>query len=175
MKAGREAYEVRGDDEHVFDAGFVAGLAYIRSERRTSAGNIRETRGGYRVEGGLPSPVHPPEPPADAATSARPCWSCSHCGPHPDSRQNWCASGCGSDYSRMEQVPMIPAMAEAKHFDEIQRLREALANLQDTAAWYVQCLRSVMAEVPVRGLAEAEAGWLGADSEACAALSSTSM
>jgi hypothetical protein len=29
-------------------------------------------------------------------------WSCSHCGPSPDSRGGWCAKGCGSDYNQME-------------------------------------------------------------------------
>jgi hypothetical protein len=32
-------------------------------------------------------------------------WSCSHCGPHPDSTANWCAAGCGSDYNRMTSMP----------------------------------------------------------------------
>ena len=31
-------------------------------------------------------------------------WSCSHCGPHPDSTATWCAAGCGRDYNRMEPV-----------------------------------------------------------------------
>ena len=31
-------------------------------------------------------------------------WMCSHCGPHPESRGNWCAVGCGSDYNRMERT-----------------------------------------------------------------------
>jgi len=28
-------------------------------------------------------------------------WSCSHCGPHPESSRNWCGAGCGSDYNEM--------------------------------------------------------------------------
>jgi hypothetical protein len=52
----------------------------------------------------------PALPPADATTE-RICvpsgalWSCSHCGPHPDSTANWCAAGCGSDYNRMTSMP----------------------------------------------------------------------
>lgn len=42
----------------------------------------------------------PPSVPSEATL-----WSCSHCGPHPDSRANWCAAGCGSDYQRMAAVP----------------------------------------------------------------------
>lgn len=35
-------------------------------------------------------------------------WSCSHCGPHPQSRVNWCDKGCGRDYQNMTFVPTEP-------------------------------------------------------------------
>jgi hypothetical protein len=40
-----------------------------------------------------------------AAVPSGALWSCSHCGPHPDSTANWCAAGCGSDYNRMTSMP----------------------------------------------------------------------
>jgi hypothetical protein len=33
---------------------------------------VRETRGGFRMEGTAPSPVKPPPMPSDAASSAKP-------------------------------------------------------------------------------------------------------
>jgi|JI10StandDraft_1071094.scaffolds.fasta_scaffold1993569_2 hypothetical protein len=34
-------------------------------------------------------------------------WMCSHCGPHPESTGRWCASGCGRDHGRMEQMIVL--------------------------------------------------------------------
>lgn len=31
-------------------------------------------------------------------------WSCYVCGYHPESRSDWCAAGCGSDYQHMFRV-----------------------------------------------------------------------
>lgn len=41
-----------------------------------------------------------------------PMWSCSHCGPWPTSRANWCDRGCGSDYNRMERIDVLVSLAE---------------------------------------------------------------
>lgn len=46
--------------------------------------------------------VHPEQELQEEGDASR--WSCSHCGPHPGSRQNWCAAGCGSDYNRMTRL-----------------------------------------------------------------------
>lgn len=31
-------------------------------------------------------------------------WSCSRCGPHPDSTTSWCGAGCGRDYMMMTEI-----------------------------------------------------------------------
>ena len=50
----------------------------------------------------------PAKPKPDGASQptsvSHSAWSCSICGPHPESTPTWCGAGCGRDYNRMEQI-----------------------------------------------------------------------
>lgn len=48
-------------------------------------------------------------------------WCCTHCGPSPTSRANWCDRGCGSDYNQMFELVTEPTIWAA-----IVREREAM-------------------------------------------------
>lgn len=62
------------------------------------------------------------------AASGAVIWSCSACGPHELSGPNWCAVGCGRDYSRMWPASVVDV---AVLVAEVRRLRLA-QDLYDT-------------------------------------------
>lgn len=52
----------------------------------------------------------------------RQLWSCRSCGPHPESRSNWCAVGCGRDYNTMTLVPGVSTEPSQAEIDAIRRV-----------------------------------------------------
>lgn len=70
--------------------------------------------------------------------------------------RNWAASDQGAVRRLAARAAIY---AYEKETGERKALADALTLLVDNGSWYVRCLRDVIAETPVRGLPEAEAGY----------------
>jgi hypothetical protein len=64
----------------------------------------------------------------------------------------------GADFPMAATVKLLLGAHDAR-VAELERVTAALREYQDCASWYIRCLEDVQDRRPVRGLAEAKAGY----------------